>query len=222
MENAGRQPPNGMIFEAQNLLWVWEEGGRGGGHCNLCHSYARSVDFVYFVIPILWSRPFLMSLMNFSFMLPCFQQNLSHLIEQIPTMLDFKLAESNPFKVEIKSRTWLAWNADMWLRNLPKTACATLSPFQMSNRIAKFSSWKLIATRWIIRQHKISVITTYFKYLIRQFNSTSEWDLIWVKVQKHPSREVFLGKGVLKICIKFTGEHLCRSVISIKLQRNFI
>ena len=30
--------------------------------------------------------------------------------------------------------------------------------------------------------------------------------------------EVFLGKGVLRICSKFTGEHLCRSVISIKLQ----
>ena len=34
--------------------------------------------------------------------------------------------------------------------------------------------------------------------------------------------EVFLEKGVLKICSKFTGEHTCRSVISIKLQSNFI
>ena len=33
---------------------------------------------------------------------------------------------------------------------------------------------------------------------------------------------VFLGKGVLKICSKLKGEHPCRSVISIKLQRNFI
>ena len=30
--------------------------------------------------------------------------------------------------------------------------------------------------------------------------------------------EVFLGKGVLKICSKFTGEHPSRSVISIKWQ----
>ena len=30
--------------------------------------------------------------------------------------------------------------------------------------------------------------------------------------------EVFLGKGVLKICNKFTGEQSCRSVISVKLQ----
>ena len=36
----------------------------------------------------------------------------------------------------------------------------------------------------------------------------------------HP--EVFLKKGVLKICSKFTGEHPCQSVISIKLQSNFI
>ena len=34
--------------------------------------------------------------------------------------------------------------------------------------------------------------------------------------------EVFLRKGVLEICIKFTGEHPCQSEISIKLQCNFI
>ena len=32
--------------------------------------------------------------------------------------------------------------------------------------------------------------------------------------------DVFLGKGVLKICSRFTGEHPCRSVISIKLLWN--
>ena len=36
----------------------------------------------------------------------------------------------------------------------------------------------------------------------------------------HP--EVFLGKGVLKICSKFKGEHPCRNVMSIKLICNFI
>ena len=36
----------------------------------------------------------------------------------------------------------------------------------------------------------------------------------------HPG--VFLGKGVLKICSKFTEEHPCRSVISIKFKSNFI
>ena len=36
----------------------------------------------------------------------------------------------------------------------------------------------------------------------------------------HP--EVFLGKGVMKICDRFTGEYPCRSVISITLQSNTI
>ena len=36
----------------------------------------------------------------------------------------------------------------------------------------------------------------------------------------HP--EVSLVKDVLKICSKFTGECPCQSVISIKLQNNFI
>ena len=34
--------------------------------------------------------------------------------------------------------------------------------------------------------------------------------------------DVCVWKGVLKICSKFTGEHPCGSVISIKLQTNFI
>ena len=35
-------------------------------------------------------------------------------------------------------------------------------------------------------------------------------------------REAFLGKGVLKICRKFTGGYPIRSVISKKLQSNLI
>ena len=33
---------------------------------------------------------------------------------------------------------------------------------------------------------------------------------------------MFIGKGDLKICNKFTGEHPCRRAFSIKLQSNFI
>ena len=39
--------------------------------------------------------------------------------------------------------------------------------------------------------------------------------------RRNPS-EVFLGRGVLKICSTFTGEHSCLSAISIKLLTNFI
>ena len=34
--------------------------------------------------------------------------------------------------------------------------------------------------------------------------------------------EVFLRKGVLKICCKFTGEHPCQSAISIELQATLL
>ena len=38
-----------------------------------------------------------------------------------------------------------------------------------------------------------------------------------LSIHRSSSPEVFLGKSVLKICSKFTGEQTCRSVISIKL-----
>ena len=44
----------------------------------------------------------------------------------------------------------------------------------------------------------------------------------WPKMSRNSPPEVFLGKDVLKICSKFTGEHPRRSVISIKLLCNFI
>ena len=55
--------------------------------------------------------------------------------------------------------------------------------------------------------------------LLSLFESTKPKYLNIFK-SSHP--EVFLGKGILKICGKFTGEHPCRSVISIKLQSSFI
>ena len=51
-------------------------------------------------------------------------------------------------------------------------------------------------------------------------SSWSEYNLC--KSSRSSRPEVFLGKVVLKICTKFTGEHSCRSVISIKLLCSFI
>ena len=42
----------------------------------------------------------------------------------------------------------------------------------------------------------------------------------WISNRSSPPK-LFLGKGVVKICYKFTGEHPCRSAISMKLC-NFI
>ena len=45
----------------------------------------------------------------------------------------------------------------------------------------------------------------------------NHWLLLQISSFRSSPSEVFLGKGVLKICSKFTGEHPCRSAISIKL-----
>ena len=65
------------------------------------------------------------------------------------------------------------------------------------------------------------------------FRSFSIYKKAWNE-QKQPSRggirkrssenmqpDMLLGKGILKICSKFTGEHPCWSTISIKLLCNF-
>ena len=41
-------------------------------------------------------------------------------------------------------------------------------------------------------------------------------------ITRSSSSEEFLGKGVLKLCSKFIGEHLCQGAISVKLYSNFI
>ena len=43
---------------------------------------------------------------------------------------------------------------------------------------------------------------------------------IHTMMTRHSLPDVFLGKGVLKICSKFTGKHPCQSAISINLQSN--
>ena len=48
----------------------------------------------------------------------------------------------------------------------------------------------------------------------------TKWSYVMIKRSSHT--EVFLEKGILKICSKFTGEHPCRSLISINFLCNFI
>ena len=54
-----------------------------------------------------------------------------------------------------------------------------------------------------------------------KFLTVSDSHLPNYRSQKQASRGV-LKKRFLKICSKFTGEHPCRNVISIKMQSNFI
>ena len=71
-----------------------------------------------------------------------------------------------------------------------------------------------VTLEWV--QQDLVISSLWFK---REFQRET-LDFERVSGSSHP--EVFLGKDVLKICSKFTGDQLCRSVISIKLQSNFI
>ena len=56
-------------------------------------------------------------------------------------------------------------------------------------------------------------------------SETSYWPFLYSSIQiinRTSPPEVFIGKDVVKICSKFTGEHPCRNAISIKLQSDFI
>ena len=153
-----------------NQLWI-----------GVTATYARSEDQVYFVIRITWSRPFLIALMDlFSYMLPCFHQNLSkshhqtntHYVEVLNLlnqMSSKRILSPGQDCSEIQicdQQIFQRQHAQHWVL----FRCWILLP--------KFNSWKLIAARWIPRQHNINAITTYFKYLIRQFNLILQWDLI--------------------------------------------
>ena len=66
---------------------------------------------------------------------------------------------------------------------------------------------------------RTALIDTGFTYKSQLFSNASSLSFSIIR-SSHP--EVFLEKGVLKICSKFTGEHPCRSAISVNLQSNFI
>ena len=55
-----------------------------------------------------------------------------------------------------------------------------------------------------------------------QDNLGPKFYLVTFRCPKNSCPEVFLRKRILKIYSKFTIEHSCRTVISIKLQSNFI
>ena len=59
---------------------------------------------------------------------------------------------------------------------------------------------------------------------LRLMKESVIWQIIYIQISIHriSHLEVFLVKGALKICSKFTGEHPCRSIISIKLLCIFI
>ena len=68
-----------------------------------------------------------------------------------------------------------------------------------------------------------NVLVLTFSPIPGKYSTLRQYFLVFcVNYYRSRVREVFLEKGSLKICSKFTGEYLCQSAISIKLQSNFI
>ena len=59
-------------------------------------------------------------------------------------------------------------------------------------------------------------------YLAISLLSLNQWIYTTLFFREAALQRCSYKKSVLKICSKFTGEHPCQSVISIKLQSNFI
>ena len=72
----------------------------------------------------------------------------------------------------------------------------------MNINIQKFSS---------SQEHLVIYVNLVFRDVLIQII-----DQIIVVMTISSPPDMFLRKGVLKICSKFTGEHPCRNVISIK------
>ena len=81
-----------FFWKKQKTVLIKQEIQKSVMGVGVIVTYAHSMGFVYFLIWIVQSCPFLMSLMNlFSNVFSRFHQNLSHhlIIEQIPTTLEF-------------------------------------------------------------------------------------------------------------------------------------
>ena len=81
-----------------------------------------------------------------------------------------------------------------------------------------------IKLRYIVNLSKISIIPMSFLRsisLVKNAQKPPNLKTFWEKLYNYRScrPEVLLGKDVLKICSKFTGQHPCRSAIS---KSNFI
>ena len=102
----------------------------------------------------------------------------------------------------------------MYLSNFLGGCCCSCEPYlHSSNETPKF--WGGI----FFCLTKFSQSLLEFVYIICIYFQNIRYE---TKVNRSSRPELFIGKGVLKICCKVTGEHTCQSAISIKLLCNFI
>ena len=65
--------------------------------------------------------------------------------------------------------------------------------------------------------HVLNKMVICFKSELLESPQAPQNGSLWYSKYRSSHPGVFLGKGALKTCSKFTGEHPCENVISIKL-----
>ena len=75
---------------------------------------------------------------------------------------------------------------------------------------------------WKLTYNKSELINSFYINIAKNLGKSLRLLTTKLTIDRSSHQKVLLGKGVLKTCSKFTGGHPCQSVISIKLQANFI
>ena len=96
------------------------------------------------------------------------------------------------------------------------------SSFLVSNEYERFIWILFWLKNYITQRLRNEILRNEIRGAFRTHWSISKMELSQKALSSKAALQVFLGKGVLKICSKFTGEHPCQSAISVKLQSNFI
>ena len=97
------------------------------------------------------------------------------------------------------------------------------------NKAWKRGSFDSKRAHLILKKNKNNFSRKTLSFQSQLWDRATSKTLIFKQFSRCPSTfyrsnspEAFLGKGVLKICGKSTGEHLCRSATSVKLRRIFV
>ena len=92
--------------------------------------------------------------------------------------------------------------------------------------MGKKRRWHISNKKTKEKQNSVIIMISVDGKRIASSEAEIRWGIVLLKIEMFKNErsrhsDVFLRKGVLKLCNKFTGEHRCQGVISIKLLCNF-
>ena len=115
---------------------------------------------------------------------------------------------------------WFIVNYSWWYKiQKPRKAREVIPKLQFNLYITKPWTQSLPRTSWQTYRTNIGRPSLAHQR-IHTWNNNIPTNIKGYETYRSSRSEVFLGKGILKIYRKFTGEHPCRSVISVPFCKN--